>query len=100
MEEVATPPKDQSSDPIVTSGEFEDLGSSSANENGGIISQQEIKDVHSGVMASKLVEQEEMSRQPSTDKIEIGNVGSVADVQATLDKAFNDETPNSDGNLN
>ncbi len=100
MEEVATTPKDQSSNHIVTS-EVEDFGSSSANESGGISSQKEIIDVHNGVVASKVVEREEMSRHSSTDKIEIGNDGSLTDVQATLDKALNDETsPNSEGNLN
>jgi len=79
MEEVATTPKDQSSDSIATSKEFEDLGSSSANENGGISSQQEIKDVQNGVIASEVVPPKE-NKQPSPDKIKMGNVGSLTDV--------------------
>lgn len=98
MEEVATPPKDQSSDSIATSEEFEDLGSSSANnKNGEIINQQEIKDVQSSVTPDKVVELKE-SKQPSPE-IEIGNNGNLADLQVTLDEALNDETQNSNGNL-
>lgn len=97
MEEVATPPKDQSSDSIATSEEFEDLGSSSANKNGEISNQQEIKDVHSGVITDEVVPPKE-NKQPSPE-IEIGNNGNLADLQVTLDEALNDETQNSNGNL-
>ncbi len=97
MEEVATPPKDQSSDSIATSEEFEDLGSSSANKNGEISNQQEIKDVPSGVVADEVVPPKE-NKQPSPE-IEIGNNGNLADLQVTLDEALNDETQNSNGNL-
>lgn len=84
MEEVTTT-RDQSSDSIATSDEFEDLGQVSKSTVEMKLNQEQT--------ATQV--EEKSAVQKISPEMEIGNNGNMTDLQETLDEVLNEETQTS-----
>ena len=85
MEVVTT--RDQSSDSIATSEEFEDLGNVNKNT---------VEMKPNGESSTAQIEVEQPSKtQKTSPEMEIGNNGNMADLRETLDEVLNEETQTS-----